>query len=227
MTYAVRDKSNNWGITTLSISTNTPIYGIGVNGWVFAKETAAGTGASSACTATATTTVGRAADSTDAADPGLTTGARAGIGVGVAMGVIGLLSLLAGIWMMMRARKRERALGLDAIGQHVGDHDPRYPAGYGGWAVETGATPAMSKSGMATTTGAHPLQGGDYGGSPQSGYNHYPSMSDGPSPMGGSTLGGGNAPVELSEERPSELPASSTPKPHYQDGSNNNHYPST
>lgn len=209
ITYGVRDANSQWQITTKTLKTNTPIYGIQVNGWAFAQETASATDASNGCTATTTTTViGGVANPTSTVDPGLSTGAKAGIAVGVAMGAIGLFSLLAGLWMMRRVRKRDQA----HVPQ-VMEHDPRYPAGYGGWAVETGTTtPAMAKSTMASTTEPHSL-GRDYGASPQFGYSYHASMSEGPSPgaTGGSTLGGGSAPFEIGEERPSELPASATP----------------
>jgi hypothetical protein len=192
MTFAVRDEHQKWHVNTSTIPSQTPIYGIQVNGWVFAEETGTATGSSNACTAT--TTVDGGAALVGDADPGLTSGAKAGIGVGVAMGVIGLLSLLAGVWMMMRARRRERALG----GQYGPEHHGNYPPGYGGWAVETTASPAMSKSQGVTTTGAF---------FPQSGYSHV-----NPGSMGESALGGSALPVELSEERRTELPASSTPR---------------
>lgn len=193
MTFAVRDDSKDWHINTSTIPSPTPIYAIQVNGWAFAEETRAATGSSNACTAT--TTVGRGEASTGNADPGLTGGAKAGIGVGVAMGVVGLLSLLAGIWMMMRARKRERALG----GQHSHEYYANYPPADGGWAMETTAAPAMTKRHLVTTTGGL--------SQPQSGDSHGRSGN-----MGGSTLGGSASPVELSEERPTELPANSTPR---------------
>jgi hypothetical protein len=155
-----------------------------------------------------TTTVAGMAESTSVPDSGLSSGAKAGIGVGVSLGVIGLLTLLAGIWMMARARRREKDLGTAAMAQRPDEHDPRYPAGYGGWAVETSATPVTK---MATTTGT---DGGHYNGtSPQSGYSQGPygmGAVTSPSQFGGSTIGG--TPVELAEDRPTELPVNTNYK---------------
>lgn len=188
MTFAVRDDRKNWHINTSTVPSPSPIYAIQVNGWAFAEETGTATGSSNACTAT--TTIGH---STGAADPGLTSGDKAGIGVGVAMGVIGLLSLLAGIWMMMRARRRERAL----VGRESPEYYANHTPGDEGSPMQTSPIPGTNKPQAVTTTGTL---------SPQSGYRHARSGHTVGGPLGGSA-----SPVELSEERPTELPANPTP----------------
>lgn len=117
ITYAIRDETQNWGISTQTLSSKTTVAGVQVNGWVFAAEPSQAStggctnaGAGVAATATATVTVSAEADG------GLSSGAKIGIGVGVSMSVVGLLTLLAGIWMIMRARRRDRDGGLNARG---------------------------------------------------------------------------------------------------------------
>ncbi|KAB5572791.1 hypothetical protein GE09DRAFT_684292 [Coniochaeta sp. 2T2.1] len=196
ITYAARNSVGRWVISTQTILDKTTVAGIPINGWQFAQQT--GT-ASTAC-ATSTITVAASPNSNiTSSDNGLSSGAKAGIGVGVSLGVIGLLTLLAGIWMMMRARRRDNDYGAAAVAQ---EHDPRYPAGYGGWAVETAATPVTK---LASTTVVASVDGGNYSGiSPDSGYTHRPYNSTSPSNLGGSTIGG--TPIELPEDRPTELP---------------------
>jgi hypothetical protein len=198
-TYAIQDASKNWIITTKTVASKTTVAGIPINGWAFAQET--GTAASTACAAAATTTV----TSSASAEPnaGLSSGAKAGIGIGVALGVVGLLTLLAGLWMMRRFRRRESDYGSAAM---VQEQAPGYTASPEGWALGTAATPG-SKTG--TTTGVMSTDGTGYNNAiPHSAYTQ-DSYRTSPSHFGGSTLGG--MPVELSEERPTELPASPTP----------------
>jgi hypothetical protein len=121
-------------------------------------------------------------------DTGLSSGAKAGIGVGVALGVIGLLTFLAGIWMMRRARRRDNEYAPTAMAQ---EHHQGSPVGY----VSTLPTK------MATTAGVTSMDGASYNAvTPQSAF-----QASNPSYFGGSTAQ--RTPVELSEERPSELPA--------------------
>jgi hypothetical protein len=115
ITYAVKDQSGDWVVTTQSILSTTTVAGIQVNGWLFAQETGTAT----------TTLVGLPAGSNSSSNSGLSSGAKAGIGVGVSLGFIGLVTLLAGIWMMRRARKRETDYGVAAMAQHVHDDGPR------------------------------------------------------------------------------------------------------
>ncbi|OIW23617.1 hypothetical protein CONLIGDRAFT_637587 [Coniochaeta ligniaria NRRL 30616] len=145
ITYAVKGQGGNFVITTQSILSKTIVAGIPVNGWVFAQETDT---ASTAC-ATATTTIVSLPR-----DTGLSNGAKAGIGVGVSLGVIGLLTLLAGIWMMRRARRRGNGDGSGAMAQHAHEYDPRYPAGYGGLPVETTAHPISEMTTSRSHLGA-------------------------------------------------------------------------
>lgn len=205
ITYAVEDQGGNWIITTQIILSRTTVAGIQVNGWVFAQETST---ASTACAAATVTVDGLPASTASSTDNGLSSGAKAGIGVGVALGVIGLLTLLAGLWMMRRARKRESDYGAAPLAQHAQAHDPRYPAGYGGWPVETTASP-MTK--MATTTAITNVDGGNINGTtPNPGFTHrtYDSSGTISSHLGGSTVRG--TPVELPNDMPTELPVNYT-----------------
>jgi LPXTG-motif cell wall-anchored protein len=62
------------------------------------------TGSSSTTSMAAATTTGGGGNGTAGGDPGLSTGAKAGIGVGAAVGAIALLSLIA--FFLLRRRRR-------------------------------------------------------------------------------------------------------------------------
>lgn len=83
--------------STLTTNTSLTVYGVQINGWIFAEETGE-PGDSPACNTSSPSSCNGALD----------TGDKIGIGVGVGMGVIGLATLAAGLLMMRRARNTRR-----------------------------------------------------------------------------------------------------------------------
>ncbi|KAG6366697.1 hypothetical protein INS49_000876 [Diaporthe citri] len=94
ITYHTRNNYKQWVATTLTTNTTKTVYGVHINGWVFAEETG-----SPESTAMASST----SLATD--DGALSTGDKIGIGIGVGMGVAGLAALAVGLFMMRRAKR--------------------------------------------------------------------------------------------------------------------------
>lgn len=102
--YAVRDESQNWQRSTTTLETATTLAGVQINGWVFASQTATATGSVPGSNSATCAPASNSVSSCPATNEGLTAGAKAGIGVGVALGVVGLATLAAGLFMMRRRR---------------------------------------------------------------------------------------------------------------------------
>ncbi|KAI1341380.1 hypothetical protein F5Y15DRAFT_354893 [Xylariaceae sp. FL0016] len=98
VTYAERDDSGQWGVSTSTVTADTTVAAIPVNGWKIAAETTA-SGYTNDCQASALETAASTSDSCSSNCEAI------GIGVGVSLGVTGLACLAAGIWIMYRARK--------------------------------------------------------------------------------------------------------------------------
>jgi hypothetical protein len=78
--------------TTLEITSATTINAVDVRGWNVATSTSASNSTSSK-------------DSSPGLSPGLSPGAKAGIGVGAALGGIGLLALIGALFLLRRRQK--------------------------------------------------------------------------------------------------------------------------
>jgi hypothetical protein len=105
LTYAYQDESSNWALTTTSVDSPIAIAGIPLNGWNFAKSTGTPlsneqsmtTGRSSAANSKST------AHKIGFPDTGLDSPGRAGIGVGITLGLI-LLFSIAGYFALAKRR---------------------------------------------------------------------------------------------------------------------------
>jgi len=116
--YAIR-ADGAWRTSTTTLASATTLAAIQVNGWVFAEPTG---GYSSAAPA--------------AASGDLSPGARASLAVGITLGVVGLATLAAGIWMLRRARRLTAGRPAYAgVGQHDDAHAAALapPAAAGGF----------------------------------------------------------------------------------------------
>ena len=125
--YLVRDPSGaSWSTTTTTADAETTVDGIQINGWRFADEltaatpnteyyTPAGTGGSH--TTTSSSPQGAGVPESGA----LSDAVKIGIGVGVSLGVIGLITLGVGLIMMYRSRKAARATRTNILEKDLGD----------------------------------------------------------------------------------------------------------
>ena len=105
--YAVRDQSQNWVTATTSYTTATPIWGIQINGYNIAQTSSSSSRSSTGSTSSSTETgVGSPTPSSSPppSSSGLSTGAKAGIGIGAALVGIALGALI--VWILARRRKR-------------------------------------------------------------------------------------------------------------------------
>ncbi|KAI1467980.1 uncharacterized protein F4812DRAFT_459262 [Daldinia caldariorum] len=111
VTYAQRDP--DWKITSSSVTADTVVAAIPVNGWTFATPTGSATNSASNCDASVANALANHVATGNAScvgydGGGISGGAAAGIGVGVSLGVTGLAALGAAIFMMYRTRKPAR-----------------------------------------------------------------------------------------------------------------------
>lgn len=97
LTAQIRLGDSSFTPTTLTTNATTTVYGVQINGWIFAEETGE-PGPPSACNTSLVSSCKGALD----------TGGKIGIGIGVVMGVIGLATLAAGLLMMRRGRNTRR-----------------------------------------------------------------------------------------------------------------------
>jgi len=102
ITYAIRDQQQSWFTTSTSYTTVTQAWGIQINGYNIAPQTTS----SSTTSTSATSSIAGTPPATNTPQPssGLSTGAKAGIGVGVALGALALGALIVFIFAQ---RKRK------------------------------------------------------------------------------------------------------------------------
>ncbi|OTB08998.1 hypothetical protein M426DRAFT_7027 [Hypoxylon sp. CI-4A] len=108
VTYAT--SSTDWKVTSSTVTEDTTVAAIPVNGWQFATPTGDSAYSTGSCAASVSEALANAVASGNAscdavAGGGISPGAAAGIGVGVSLGVMGLAALGAGLFMMYRTRK--------------------------------------------------------------------------------------------------------------------------
>ncbi|KAI1140526.1 hypothetical protein F5Y05DRAFT_320477 [Hypoxylon sp. FL0543] len=111
VTYAQSDSV--WKITSSTVTADTTVAAIPVNGWTFAIPTDSSAAGASGCDASVSAAPENHAATGNAScnavgGSGISSGAAAGIGVGVSLGVTGLAALGAGLFMMFRTRKAAR-----------------------------------------------------------------------------------------------------------------------
>ncbi len=97
ITYALQEQKSSWFTTSTSYTTDTQAWGIQINGYNIAPQT---TFSSTASTSATSSTVG-----TPQPSSGLSTGAKAGIGFGVALWALALGALIVFLFAK-RQRKR-------------------------------------------------------------------------------------------------------------------------
>ncbi|OTB16499.1 hypothetical protein K445DRAFT_292541 [Daldinia sp. EC12] len=113
VTYAQRDP--DWKITSSSVTADTTVAAIPVNGWIFATPTGSATNSASNCDASVSDALANHISTGNSScvgsgGGGISGGAAAGIGVGVSLGVTGLAALGAALFMMYRTRKQSRKI---------------------------------------------------------------------------------------------------------------------
>ncbi|KAI1657336.1 hypothetical protein F4813DRAFT_361102 [Daldinia decipiens] len=111
VTYAQRDP--DWKITSSSVTADTAVSGIPVNGWIFATPTGSTTNSADNCDASVADALANHAATGNSScsasgGSGISGGVAAGIGIGVSLGVTGLAALGAGLFMLYRTRKAAR-----------------------------------------------------------------------------------------------------------------------
>ncbi|KAI0833132.1 hypothetical protein F5Y06DRAFT_301201 [Hypoxylon sp. FL0890] len=111
VTYAQRH--SGWKVTTSSVTADTTVAAIPVNGWTFATPTDSTAVGVSSCDASVSQALANHAATGNAScdavsGSGISSGAAAGIGVGVSLGATGLAALGAALFMMLRSRKAAR-----------------------------------------------------------------------------------------------------------------------
>ena len=125
--YLVRDPSGaSWSTTTTTADAETTVDGIQINGWRFADELTAATPSAEYYTPAGTggshTTTSSSPQGAGAPESGaLSDAVKIGIGVGVSLGVIGLITLGVGLIMMYRSRKAARATRTNILEKDLGD----------------------------------------------------------------------------------------------------------
>lgn len=113
--YYAESTGTSWIWTTSIANDDVSVYGIPVNGYNFAGAT---TTTSSSSSATSTSLSSGPSNtsafpststptSTGSASTGLSTGAKAGIGVGVSLGAIGIISLIAALFLLRRRKPKQ------------------------------------------------------------------------------------------------------------------------
>jgi len=117
--YYAESVGTTWIWTTSIADDNVNVYGIPVNGYNFAASTTTTTSSPSSATTNSLTTgptntsafpSSSTPTATGSTNAGLSPGAKAGIGVGVSLGILGLISLIAAIFLLRRRRpKKETA----------------------------------------------------------------------------------------------------------------------
>ena len=189
--YATHD--GGWKTMTTTLASATTLAAIQVNGWVFAEPTAGYPGA------------------VVTAAPGLSPGAQAALGVGIALAVVGLATLVAGICMFRRAR---RAAAGPAAYAGVGQHDDAHAAMF------AAPPPQHASSAAAPGRRAHGGSGGLFGfafgrrGRPAR--DGRPSMPPQELSSGGSSSAGPASPMTFyaaSSQAPPSHPGAIAPSP--------------
>lgn len=108
MSYLTQDQGT-WTTEVSTVTSETSVVGVQINGWKFAEETTAPTPGTGSVTLAASSQTA-SADAVVPQSEAFGTSAKIGIGVGVSLGVTGLVALGAGLLMMYRARKALRSM---------------------------------------------------------------------------------------------------------------------
>lgn len=88
-----RDSKQSWDAVTRQINSSTTVIGAHINGWIFAEQTP------TPAAPTATESIPPACSS------GNTTNSAIVLGIGVALAIVGIVVLAAGLLVMRRSRK--------------------------------------------------------------------------------------------------------------------------
>lgn len=135
MTFIQPDSEGAWTTTSKSWATDSAVYGVQINGWVFDAVTAASTETALTAGSVKTTTTAESsqaitsAESTEttaaASSSGkpdsqdrLSTGAKAGIGIGAAL--LGCLLLVIALWVLRKRKNQKQKMS----GTTEGRNDP-------------------------------------------------------------------------------------------------------
>lgn len=108
VSYLTQDQGT-WTTEVSTVTSETSVVGVQINGWKFAEETTAPTPGTGSVTLAASSQTA-SADAVVPQSEAFGTSAKIGIGVGVSLGVTGLVALGAGLLMMYRARKALRSM---------------------------------------------------------------------------------------------------------------------
>lgn len=116
ISYAVRDEAMSWIVTTTSYTTATQAWGIPINGYNIAPQTASPSSSTPISTSPTGSSTGGNLPATNTSQPssGLSTGAKAGIGVGAAVGALVVLALIAFILLRRRKRKQNTVVSVES-----------------------------------------------------------------------------------------------------------------
>jgi len=107
--YNYNDSLSEFGLATTTIGAAGSVFAIPMNGWIFAEVTSAVSDISSSSTSTSTSQTQFPPQSAVAQSGGLSTGAKAGIGIGVSLGVIGFAALFGAFYLIRRSKMRALA----------------------------------------------------------------------------------------------------------------------
>jgi len=96
-------------LATTTIGAAGSVFAIPVNGWIFAEATSGVPDVSSSSSTAPTSQIQSPTMSAVAQSGGLSTGAKAGIGIGVSIGVLGIAALFGAFYLIRRSKMRALA----------------------------------------------------------------------------------------------------------------------
>ncbi|KAF2432640.1 hypothetical protein EJ08DRAFT_125819 [Tothia fuscella] len=106
ISYTASDPLSNWITTKTTVTSSQYMNAVAMRGWNVGSSTTSSSG--SASRTSTGSPQSSSVSGTGKPSSGLSTGAKAGIGVGVALGVVGLLCLLAAVFLVKRKSKRQK-----------------------------------------------------------------------------------------------------------------------
>ncbi|KAE9363300.1 hypothetical protein N431DRAFT_450085 [Stipitochalara longipes BDJ] len=101
--------ASTWTTTSSTFASPYTMYAVQVNGYIVPNPNSAAATSSSGSTSSPSNTPTTSSTQPPGSSSGISTGAKAGIGIAVALGVIGILALL-GAWLLVRRKRQAYAV---------------------------------------------------------------------------------------------------------------------